>query len=274
MKAEAVEIDLTHPVVMTILNVTPDSFFEGSRRVTTEQVIRGAEKALSEGTTIIDVGGYSSRPGADDVSPEEELQRVALGVECVRRLSKDVVVSIDTFRASVVRQIVEQFGSCIVNDISAGELDPQMIPTVASHNLPYIAMHMRSTPAMMQQHTDYDDVTREVKQYFREKLTMLRDSGISNIIIDPGFGFAKNIRQNYELLRNMGQLLALGAPLLAGISRKSMIYKVLDTTPADALIGTTALHWQALQAGARILRVHDTREAMQVVKLFNYYNGE
>lgn len=262
---------MSSPRVMTILNVTPDSFFEGSRSTTLSDIECAVERALEGGAQIIDVGGYSSRPGAEPVSEQQEYERVAQGVGAVRRLSNEMAVSVDTFRASVARRVLEEFGECIINDISAGELDPGILDVVAEHKVPYIAMHMRATPSTMQQHTDYEDVTGEVMAYFDARIAYLNSRGIENIIIDPGFGFAKTTQQNYRLLKDLNQFKAFGLPILAGVSRKSMIYKVLECEPKDALNGTTALHWEALRAGATILRVHDTTEAAQTIKLFNYY---
>ena len=271
MKVGNDTLDLTSPVVMTILNVTPDSFWAGSRRATDDDIAAAVETAAEQGAGIIDVGGYSSRPGAADVTPEEEFARVARGVRTVRERCPGMPVSVDTFRASVARRVVAEFGAVIVNDISAGDLDEEMIPAVAGMGVPYIAMHMRANPATMQEYTDYDDVTDAVKAYFATKLEQLRAAGISDIIVDPGFGFAKNTRQNYQLMSRMDELLEFGCPLLSGISRKSMIYKVLGTSPEESLPGTVALNWESLSKGASILRVHDTREAAEVVKLFNYY---
>lgn len=264
-------LDLTSPVVMSIINVTPDSFWSGSRNATDEQIEERIRRAMCEGATMLDVGGYSSRPGADDVSPEEELERVSRAVRVIRREYPEVVVSVDTFRASVARGVVEQFGECVINDISAGELDEKMLETVAELKVPYIAMHMRSTPQAMQQHTDYADLVGEVMSYFREKIEQLNEAGIEQIILDPGFGFAKTTRQNYQLMKQMERLGEFGYPVLSGVSRKSMIYKVLEIEPSGALAGTCALHWESLLRGAKILRVHDTREAAEIVKLYDYY---
>ncbi len=262
---------MSSPVVMTILNVTPDSFYAGSRRRADDEIARAVDETVEQGAGMIDIGGYSSRPGADDVPFEEEFERVASGLRIVRRRHPHVAVSIDTFRAEVARRAVAEFGPCVVNDISAGELDPAMIPTVADLGVPYVAMHMRATPATMQQHTDYDDVTEAVKRFFAAKLVQLQEAGVRDVILDPGFGFAKSTEQNYRLLHRMGELQEFGCPLLVGVSRKSMIYKVLGITPAEALPGTIALNWEALRGGAAILRVHDTREAVEVVRLYNYY---
>lgn len=272
MKLNNKHIDLNSTRVMTIVNVTPDSFYDGSRTFTEEEIERHVERAIEQGTDMLDVGGYSSRQNADEVSVEEEIARVGRAMRVIRRVCPEMVVSIDTFRAEVVRRTVAEWGDCIVNDISAGELDPQMITTVAELGLPYVAMHMRGTPATMQSMTDYDDIVEEVHQYFAQRLDTLRKAGVEDVVIDPGFGFAKTLEQNYQLMNGLGRLSDLGAPILVGISRKSMIYKLLGCTPAEALNGTTALHLEALRQGAKILRVHDTREAIEVVKIYNQLN--
>lgn len=265
-------IDLSEPRVMTIVNVTPDSFYDGSRTFTEEEIERRVVQAIAEGADIFDVGGYSSRPNADDVSVEEEYERVCRAMRVIRRVCPEMAVSIDTFRAEVVRHVVADWGDCIVNDIAAGEADSEMIPTIARLGLPYIAMHMRGTPATMQSMTDYDDVVEEVRNYFVCKLNELHAAGITDVVIDPGFGFAKTLEQNYALMDGLNRLNDLRTPILVGISRKSMIYKLLDCTPTEALNGTTALHLEALRQGAKILRVHDTREAVEVVKIYNQLN--
>ena len=264
-------LDLSQPQVMTIINVTDDSFFEGSRTVEERSIVARVEQAVAEGATILDVGGYSSRPGAAELSVEDEWQRVRLGLRAVRSVS-DIPVSVDTFRSEVARRAVEEFGELIINDISAGELDANMVDVVAKYDLPYVAMHMRGTPQTMQLQTDYEqDIVSEVCQYFERRVEELRQRGVTKVILDPGFGFAKTLEQNYELLGGLNRLTAMGYPVLAGVSRKSMIYKLLGVTSAEALNGTTALHWEALRQGATILRVHDTREAVEVVKIFNKY---
>lgn len=266
------DLDLSQPQVMTIVNVTDDSFFAGSRTIDKSAIVSRVQQALVEGATMFDVGGYSSRPGAKELSVEEEWNRVRIGLQAVRSVSEGVPVSVDTFRSEVARRAVEEFGELIINDISAGELDSAMIDVVAKYNLPYVAMHMRGTPQTMQSNTHYENgVVEEVCQYFERKCAELKSRGVEHIILDPGFGFAKSLEQNYELLANLGSLCAMGYPVLAGVSRKSMIYKLLGVTPAEALNGTTALHWEALRQGATILRVHDTREATQVVRIFNEY---
>lgn len=272
MRLNNKHIDLSKPRVMTIVNVTPDSFYDGSRTFTEEEIERRVAQAIAEGADMLDVGGYSSRPNADEVSVEEEYARVCRAMKVIRRVCPEVAVSIDTFRAEVVQRVVADWGDCIVNDISAGEADSQMIPTVARLGLPYIAMHMRGTPATMQSMTDYSDVVEEVRNYFVRKLDELHSAGITDVVIDPGFGFAKTLEQNYSLMDGLNRLNDLGAPILVGISRKSMIYKLLGCTPAEALNGTTALHLEALRQGAKILRVHDTREAVEVIKIYNQLN--
>ena len=260
MKQHDINLDLSRPQVMAILNVTPDSFFAGSRMPDATHVERRVKEAAAEGASIIDVGGYSSRPGADEVPVDEEWRRVELGIGAVRRLAPGVLISVDTFRSEVAARAIEKFGPLIINDISAGELDPQMPATAARYGVPYVAMHMKGDPRTMQTLTDYKrDITAEVTAYFETKTADLLAAGIKreNIILDPGFGFAKTTEQNYELL--------------AGLSRKSMIYRVLDATPAESLAGTVALGWECLRQGAAILRVHDVQEAVNTVRLFDAY---
>ena len=260
MKQHDIDLDLSRPQVMAILNVTPDSFFAGSRMPDATHVERRVKEAAAEGASIIDVGGYSSRPGADEVPADEEWRRVELGIGAVRRLAPGVLISVDTFRSEVAARAIEKFGPLIINDISAGELDPQMPATAARCGVPYVAMHMKGDPRTMQTLTDYKrDITAEVTAYFETKTADLLAAGIKreNIILDPGFGFAKTTEQNYELLAGLHRLCALGYPVLAGLSRKSMIYRVLDATPAESLAGTVALGWECLRQGAAILRVHD-----------------
>lgn len=276
MKHPAADPDFRRRQVMTIVNVTPDSFYSDSRTPQGGEIEQRVREAVAAGCSIIDVGGYSSRPGADEVSPEEEWRRVALGAEIVRRTAPGVWLSVDTFRSEVAAQAVERFGRLIVNDISAGELDPAMAATVARYGVPYIAMHMKGDPKTMQSLTDYRrDIVAEVVDYFECRTAELLAAGIrrERIILDPGFGFAKTTEQNYELLAGLHRLCASGYPVLAGLSRKSMIYKVLDCTPAGALAGTVALGWECLRQGATILRVHDTREAVDTVRLFECFEA-
>ena len=266
--------DFSQPRVMAILNVTPDSFFAGSRMPDAPHVERRVREAVAEGASIIDVGGYSSRPGADEVSPGEEWRRVELGVEAVRRLAPGMAVSVDTFRSEVAARAIERFGPLIINDISAGELDPAMPAVAAKYGVPYIAMHMKGDPKTMQSLTDYKrDITAEVVAYFEARVAALLAAGIAreHLVLDPGFGFAKTTEQNYELLAGLHRLCVLGYPVLAGLSRKSMIYRVLGVTPAQSLAGTVALGWECLRQGAAILRVHDVREAVDTVRIFNAY---
>ena len=265
-------IDLTSPKVMGILNVTPDSFFDGGKYKDETAIINQVETMLKDGATFIDVGGYSSRPGAADVSIDEELQRVVPIIELILKHFPEILISIDTFRSKVAEQSIKA-GAALINDISAGKLDDVMLTTVGKLRVPYIMMHMKGNPKTMQQHTDYDDLVKEVVSYFAERINSVHAEKVNDIIIDPGFGFAKTIEQNYELLNNLELLQILDKPMLAGISRKSMIYKTLDTTSEHALNGTTALHMVALQKGASILRVHDVKEAMECVTLFNQLNS-
>lgn len=255
------------PAVMGILNVTPDSFYSGSRAFDCESTDRQAARLIEEGADMIDVGGYSSRPGADEVSVDEELRRLEQGIEAVRRLNADIPISVDTFRADVALKAVTQLGADIINDISGGTLDDKMIEVVASTRAPYIMMHMRGTPADMQQHTDYDNVTCDVIQWLSRQLARFSLAGAGDIIIDPGFGFSKTTAQNFEMLGSLELFKSLGRPILVGISRKSMIYKSLDITPDESLNGTTVLNTLALSHGASILRVHDVAAARQAVTL-------
>ena len=260
-------LDLSEPQVMGILNVTPDSFYAGSR-METEEAVRGrVQQIVDEGGSMIDIGAYSSRPGAADVSAEEEMARLRRGMKVVREVAPEVPVSVDTFRADVAKMAVEELGVDIINDISGGELDKEMFGTVAKLGVPYILMHMKGTPQTMQQAPHYDDLMKEVMLYFAEKIQQLRDLGQKDIILDPGYGFAKTIDHNYELLRHQEMLNVFELPLLVGVSRKSMIYKLLGCTPNEALNGTTVLNTIALQKGASILRVHDVKEAVEVAKM-------
>ena len=261
--------DFFEPQVMAIVNVTDDSFYAQSRMASDEAIVERVREAIAEGATILDVGGYSSRPGAVDVSVEEEWQRVRRGLQAVRSVSGEVAVSVDTFRAEVAARAIEEFGDVIINDISAGELSPQMVDVVAEAGVPYIAMHMKGSPQTMQQMTTYDeDIVSAVCRYFEEKVEHLLAKGVKQIVLDPGFGFAKSVEQNYELLAGLNRLCVMGYPVLAGVSRKSMIYKTLCVTADGALTGTIALNWEALRQGATILRVHDVREAAEVIKLY------
>ena len=260
-------MDLSEPQVMGILNVTPDSFYAGSRAETEQDIIRRLHQIMDEGASIVDIGGYSSRPGAQEVSAEEEMERLRMGLELIRKHRPDAVVSVDTFRADVAKMCAEEYGVAIINDISAGQMDKDMFTTIARLGIPYIIMHMKGTPKDMQVNPEYDHFLKEVFYYFSEKVQRLRDLGVKDIIIDPGFGFGKTLEHNYELMNHLEEFSLFELPLLVGVSRKSMIYKLLGTTPEEALNGTTALNTVALLKGAHILRVHDVREAVETVRI-------
>lgn len=253
------------PKVMGILNITPDSFSAQSR-TTPAEVLRKAEQMLEEGATFVDIGGYSSRPNAQEVSPQEELQRVVPVVEALVKHFPDIRISVDTFRAKVARESLEA-GACIINDISAGQIDPAIWEVVAHYQVPYITMHMRGTPQTRQTYTEYDKLTKDILYYFSQIKDKARQLRINDLIVDPGFGFSKTLAQNYELMQQLALFKALECPILVGISLKSMIYKLLDTTPEAALNGTTVLNTFALLHGADILRVHDVKEAVECVKI-------
>lgn len=261
-------ISLEEPLVMGILNVTPDSFYEGSRKQTETDIRNRIEEILQEGGRIIDLGGYSSRPDAQDVSPEEEMERLCLALRILRDEYPKAMVSVDTFRADIARRCVEEYGAAIINDISGGELDAAMFPTIADLHIPYIIMHMRGTPKTMQQHCDYQNLTADILLYFSKKIEQLHLMGVNDVIIDPGFGFSKTLEQNYELMRHLADFSLFEKPLLVGISRKSMVYKLLGGTPAESLNGTTVLNTYALLNGANILRVHDVKAAVEAVRIF------
>lgn len=260
-------LDLSQPRVMGILNVTPDSFYAGSRTQTEAEIVRRVKQIVSEGAAIIDIGAYSSRPNADNVSSREEMERLRMGLKILFEIQPDAVVSVDTFRADVARMCVEEYGVAIINDIAAGEMDTDMFHTVAALNVPYIMMHMQGTPQSMQQHPHYDNLLKEVFLYFARKVQQLRDLGVKDIILDPGFGFGKTMEHNYELLSHLEEFRIFELPLLVGVSRKSMIYRLLDITPQEALNGTTVLDTICLLKGADILRVHDVKEAVETVRI-------
>ena len=259
-------LDLSQPRVMGILNVTPDSFYAGSRTQTEAEIVRRVKQIVSEGAAIIDIGAYSSRPNADNVSAREEMERLRMGLKILFEIQPDAVVSVDTFRADVARMCVEEYGVAIINDIAAGEMDANMFHTVAALNVPYIMMHMQGTPQSMQQHPHYDNLLKEVFLYFARKVQQLRDLGVKDIILDPGFGFGKTMEHNYELLSHLEEFRIFELPLLVGVSRKSMIYRLLDITPQEALNGTTVLDTICLLKGADILRVHDVKEAVETMR--------
>lgn len=264
-------VEYTKPAVMGIVNVTPDSFYGGSRTFLADQVRARVEKLVAEGADFIDIGAYSSRSGADEVSLEEELRRIETGMEQIRKIAPEIPVSVDTFRANVAREAVENLSVDIINDISGGDLDAEMFAAVAELKVPYILMHMRGTPATMQSLTDYgsEGVTANVLRDLAEKVNRLALLGVNDIIIDPGFGFAKTLDQNYELLAEMEAFHSLECPMLVGVSRKSMITKCLGITSEEALNGTTVINTLALERGAAILRVHDVKEAVEAVKLYS-----
>ncbi len=260
-------LDLSTPQVMGILNVTPDSFYSDSRMQTEKDIADRAQQIIDEGASIIDIGAYSSRPNAEHISAEEEMNRLRTGLDILNRNHPDAVISVDTFRAEVAEQCVKEYGVAMINDISAGEMDNRMFATVAELGVPYIMMHMQGTPQNMQNEPHYDNLMKEVFLYFATKVQQLRDLGVKDIILDPGFGFGKTLEHNYELMAHLDEFSVFELPLLVGVSRKSMIYKLLGGTPQDSLNGTTVLDTVALMKGAHILRVHDVREAVEVVRM-------
>jgi dihydropteroate synthase len=268
-------LDLSTPVVMGIMNITPDSFYSGSRVVSSDQIVEKAGQMISEGAGILDIGGYSTRPGAREVSAQEEGDRIESAVEPLAKFFPGLIISVDTFRAEVAERGVDK-GAHIVNDVAGGTLDDAMFEAVARMRVPYILMHMRGTPETMNQLTAYERLVPDILRDLRQKVAVLQSKGVADLIIDPGFGFAKSIAQNFELMRELKQFKLLGYPLLVGISRKTTIYKTLQVSPEDALNGTTVLNTLALERGASILRVHDVKPAVEAVKLWmaagNYPN--
>jgi dihydropteroate synthase len=258
------------PLVMGIINLTPDSFYEGSRQQTNDSIIAQASKMITEGVDIIDVGGQSTRPGSNRISAKEEIFRVIPAIEIIIKDFPTTIISVDTYQSAVAKQAIKT-GASIINDISAGNMDKDMLEIVAKLQVPYICMHMQGTPKDMQVEASYDNVTREVLDFFIQKTEQCREAGINDVIIDPGFGFGKSISHNFTLLKELGAFKMLDKPIMAGLSRKSTIYKTLGTTAADALNGTTALNTLAIQNGANILRVHDVKEAKEVIKLYERY---
>ncbi|MEZ4778360.1 MAG: dihydropteroate synthase [Flavobacteriaceae bacterium] len=265
-------VDLSTPKVMGILNITPDSFYDGGKFTSEKQLLTQAEKMLKEGATFLDIGGYSSRPGAEDILKAEELNRVIPAIEAILKQFPEALISVDTFRNEVAKKSIET-GAALVNDISAGNLDNNMMTIVAKLQVPYVMMHMKGTPQTMNSLTDYENMTKEVIFYFSEKLAEARALGMNDMVIDPGFGFAKTRTQNFELLENLELFKSLEVPLLVGLSRKSMIYKTLNTIPEKALNGTTTLHAIALLKGASIVRVHDVKEAMECITLLENFKN-
>ncbi len=266
-------IDFSEPKIMGILNTTPNSFYDGGSNHTMDLIFQKLEKHLNDGADIIDIGGYSTKPGAEEVSEEEEIERTAPVIEKIIEKFPDLILSVDTFRGNVAREAVKA-GAAIINDVSGFELDKNLLQTVADLKVPYILMHMQGTPQTMQNDPYYDDITLEVNEYFSEKIAKLRALGVNDIILDPGFGFAKTLEHNYELFNHL-EVLGFGEyPILVGISRKSMIYKFFGSSPKDALNGTTALNMVALQKGAKILRVHDVKEAKETLQIYHALNGK
>nr|WP_315188564.1 dihydropteroate synthase [uncultured Flavobacterium sp.] len=264
-------IDLSTPKVMGILNITPNSFFDGGMYKNESEVLSRVEKMISEGATFIDVGAYSSKPSAEFVSEKEEIERIIPFIDSIIKHFPNAILSIDTFRSEVAKACIES-GAAIINDISAGLLDDKMLETIAKYKTPYIMMHMRGTPQTMQKFIQYDDIVKEILFYFSERIAAARHLGINDLIVDPGFGFAKTTEQNYEVFKKMDLFELFELPVLIGISRKSMIYKTLNFSAEEALNGTTVLNTIALTKGANILRVHDVKEAMECVALFNKIN--
>ena len=261
-------LNLDSPIVMGILNVTPDSFYDGGNYLSVKKILRRATEIIDQGGTIIDVGGYSSRPGAKHITEQEELERVIPAVELILANYPEALISVDTFRSIVARKSIEA-GACIINDISAGEMDATMFDTIRELQVPYCIMHMKGTPQNMQENPTYDNVTEEVMFFLAKKIEQLHKLGVNDIIVDPGFGFGKSIEHNFELLKNLSFFKNLNKALLIGISRKSMIYKTLGVSPQESLNGTTTLHSFSLQNGGNILRVHDVKEALETITLFN-----
>lgn len=264
-------VNLDEPIIMGVLNLTPDSFFDGGKQLNDEAIVKKVNAMEYNGAKIIDVGGYSTRPGAAEISLEEEMNRVLPIVKLIRSNFIDIIISVDTFRSVIAEKCVEA-GASMINDISGGSLDDKMFDCIANLKVPYVLMHLKGNPQNMQENPIYENVTREVIKYFEDKLNQLSQMGVDNIILDPGFGFGKTIEHNYKLLNNLDSFKSFGYPILTGLSRKSMITKVLSTTPDEALNGTTTLNTIALMKGANILRVHDVKEANECIQLINKLN--
>ena len=264
-------IDLSTPVIMGIVNVTPDSFFKGNRFLTQKAILSGVEKMILEGAGIIDVGGYSTRPSAELITQDEEIRRLSEGLEVILKKFPDILISVDTFRSGVARHVVENFGVAMINDVSGGTLDDLMFETIADLHVAYVLMHMRGTPQTMQTQVQYEDVVSDVLHFLEKRLARLHLLGVNDVIIDPGFGFAKTMEQNYTLLNRLEYFNLLNVPILAGMSRKSMLTKLLGIDGNEALNATTAANMLALMGGASILRVHDVKEARQTISIFNKY---
>ena len=262
---------MSTPVIMGIVNSTPDSFFKGNRFTSDKGILNCVEKILSDGGTIVDVGGYSTRPDAERISQDEEVERLSNALELIKKKFPDAILSVDTFRSGVARHMVKQYGVAMINDISGGTLDDLMFETVAELKVAYVLMHTRGTPQTMQQNTQYDDVTSDVLQFLEKRLARLRLLGVMDVIVDPGFGFAKTIEQNYQLLKKIAYFQELNVPILAGLSRKSMLYSLLGSDASTALNATTAANMLALMGGASVLRVHDVKEAKETITIYNQY---
>lgn len=266
-------MDLSYPRVMGILNITPDSFYADSRKQTEKDIIARIHQILNEGGDIIDIGAYSSRPDASDIPPEEEMKRLRFGLDIIRNECPQAIISVDTFRSQIARMCVEEYGVALINDISSGDLDKEMFSVIAQLNVPYIMMHMQGTPQNMQKKPTYENPIKEIIFYFSGKIEELRALGVKDLIIDPGFGFGKTLKHNYEILHKLEELQIFQLPVLVGMSRKSMIYKLLGGGPENSLNGTTALHTIALMKGASLLRVHDVKAATETVKIFQTLNN-
>jgi dihydropteroate synthase len=261
-------LSIEDPVVMGILNVTPDSFYDGGNYLSKESLLKKAKQIINEGAEILDIGGYSSRPGAEDINQDTEFERLTFALDIIRENFPEQIISVDTFRSSIAEQVIEKYKVNIINDISGGESDPEIIDVAASKNVPYICMHMQGNPQNMQEKPTYSHVVKDLLNYFTKKVYEIRNKGVKDIIVDPGFGFGKTLDQNYQLLLGLDVFEMLEVPVLVGLSRKSMIYKLLNTTPEEALTGTTALNLIALQNGASILRVHDISETKQTISIY------
>jgi dihydropteroate synthase len=262
-------LDLAQPVVMGILNVTPDSFFDGGKYKSEKKVVKRAEDILEQGGTIIDIGAVSTQPGTDGITTKEEIERILPAVKAVRKAFPQAFISIDTYRSWVALKVIEECGPCIVNDISGGNFDVHMFDTIGKLGVPYVLMHMQGTPLKMQENPEYDDIIRDISMFFTDRVKKLNKAGVKDVIIDPGFGFGKNMEHNYELLNRLDSFKVFQLPLLVGVSRKSMIYKLLGSNPEEALNGTSVVNALALMGGTDILRVHDVREAVEAVRILN-----
>ncbi|MDP2889577.1 MAG: dihydropteroate synthase [Bacteroidota bacterium] len=262
-------IDLSKPVVMGILNVTPDSFFDGGKYKTVKKVVRRAEEILEQGGTIIDIGAISTKPGSEGISTKDEIERLLPAVTAVRKEFPQAFISIDTYRSWVALKVIEDCGPCIVNDVSGGNFDPHMFDTIGKLGVPYILMHMLGTPLKMQDNPVYEDIIRDISLFFTDRVKQLNKAGVKDVIIDPGFGFGKTLQQNYELLNRLDSFKVFQLPVMVGVSRKSMINKLLGTKPEEALNGTSVINTLALMGGADLLRVHDVREAAEAVRIMN-----